>query len=733
MFLKRLEINGFKSFAQKTVFEFPTGIVGIVGPNGSGKSNVIDAVRWLLGEREAKNLRGGKIEDLIFAGTPKRARSGMAHVSLVFDNVDGRLPVDFKEVVISRKINRSGESDYAINDAAVRLKDIIEFFTKIKLGTKGLTIIGQGSADMFVKALPVQRMMMVQEILGLREYQVKKNEAQRKLKHTATNIEKVTAMMQEVAPRLRMLKRQTAKWEKRFDVDKELNELEYDYIAFKIKTLEQSRASATEPLARIKHEYEKTLKALKEVEAHLEAIEKQSVSSAAIQKVQEEKRTLFAHRAEVERRLYKIEALIERLSEETPNEATLSITQARSALSHARQKMQEAARLDSLSEIKKIINEVVRAIDGLFETKKETTAHKEHESLKKEKDELEKEIVRMEARLTELEEQEKTLSAGIDDFSRTFKETFAQAEELRQTLSSLNEQKSRSELECEKIAFKLDELKHQVVSAQKEWRLFEQRAADPSFVKAFTEDELLENERRIMRLRGELASIGDIDESLVKETHEVEAHYEFLTKESKDLEEATANLNVLITNLNEKIETEFRASFKKVNDEFNSFFRLMFGGGSAHMKIIEKERAALMEDKAEKEGQEDQELTIADVGPSDTDDTLSGIEVTVSIPQKKITSLEMLSGGEKTLVSLAVLFALIAVSPPPFLILDEADSALDEKNSKRFADLVKQFAKHTQFLVVTHNRVTMEAAQVLYGVTMDDTGSSKVLSMKLGE
>src|SRR3989344_8939921 len=161
MFLKRLEINGFKSFANKTVFELPAGIVGVVGPNGSGKSNVIDAIRWLLGEREAKNLRGSKIEDLIFAGTAKKQKMSMAQVSLVFDNSDGKMPVDYKEVVVSRSINRNGISQYFINNSEVRLKDIIDFFSKIKLGTRGLTIIGQGSGDIFVRATPVERMMMV--------------------------------------------------------------------------------------------------------------------------------------------------------------------------------------------------------------------------------------------------------------------------------------------------------------------------------------------------------------------------------------------------------------------------------------------------------------------------------------------------------------------------------------------------------------------------------------------
>ncbi|TSD03310.1 MAG: chromosome segregation protein, partial [Parcubacteria group bacterium Athens0714_26] len=181
MYLKRLELIGFKSFAQKVNLDFPGGIVGIVGPNGSGKSNIIDAIRWILGEREAKNLRGAKAEDLIFAGTHHRSQMGMAQVTLNFDNSSGFFPVDFSEVSVMRRIERDGNSHYFLNKSEVRLKDIIDFFAQARLGTKGLTIINQGESDLFVRAIPLQRREMIEEILGLRQYQLKKHEAKRKL------------------------------------------------------------------------------------------------------------------------------------------------------------------------------------------------------------------------------------------------------------------------------------------------------------------------------------------------------------------------------------------------------------------------------------------------------------------------------------------------------------------------------------------------------------------------
>jgi len=237
MHLKSLELNGFKSFASKTVLDFPAGITAIVGPNGSGKSNIIDAVRWLLGERESKNLRSVKAEDLIFNGTPKKAKMSMAQAGLHFNNESGFFPVDFKEVAINKRVGRDGVSQYFINKSEVRHKDIIDFFSRSRLGTKGLTIIGQGDSDLFVKASNEERRAMIEEILGLREYQLKKNEAERKLKNTGFNLEKVSAMMAEVAPRLRMLKRQTGKWLKRAEIENELKSLEDFYFSKKLKEI----------------------------------------------------------------------------------------------------------------------------------------------------------------------------------------------------------------------------------------------------------------------------------------------------------------------------------------------------------------------------------------------------------------------------------------------------------------------------------------------------------------
>ena len=236
-FLKRLELNGFKSFAGKTVLEFPAGIVAVVGPNGSGKSNIVDAVRWLLGERDAKNLRGARVEDLIFAGTQKRARVGMAQASLYFENKNKFFPVDFEEVVVSRQISRDGASKYYLNKSEILLRDLIDFLAKARLGSKGMIIIGQGDSDLFIRSTPLERREAIEEMLGLREYQIKKTDAERRLKNSKINLDKVTALIEEIEPHLRSLKRQTSRWERRGALEEELRSLENQFFGSQLHEL----------------------------------------------------------------------------------------------------------------------------------------------------------------------------------------------------------------------------------------------------------------------------------------------------------------------------------------------------------------------------------------------------------------------------------------------------------------------------------------------------------------
>ena len=229
-------------------------------------------------------------------------------------------------------------------------------------------------------------------------------------------------------------------------------------------------------------------------------------------------------------------------------------------------------------------------------------------------------------------------------------------------------------------------------------------------------------EKRILRLRGELINLEEIDENLLKEASETEKRYSFLKQQTEDLTKASEDLKTLIKDLNEKIKVEFSAALEKINGEFGKFFEIMFGGGKAALKF---------EQPKPKKERLDEEMTLQSDEPEEEKEVEGGIEINISLPRKRINSLEVLSGGERSLVAIAALFALISVSPPPFLVLDEADAALDERNAKRFAEILNEFSKETQFIIVTHNRTVMAAANILYGVTTGEDGTSKIISLKL--
>jgi len=722
MFLKSLELNGFKSFASKTLLEFPAGLTAVVGPNGAGKSNLIDAIRWLLGEREAKNLRSAKAEDLIFNGTPKKPRMSLAQAGLHFDNNSGFFPVDFKEVSIIRRVGRDGVSQYFLNKAEVRLKDVIDFFSRSRLGTKGLSIINQGDSDLFVKASPEERRIMIEEILGLREYQIKKIEAERKLKNTSFNLEKVRAMIGEVAPRLRMLKRQTNKWLKRLDLQKELEELENNYFSYKLNEIETSQTKINPILKSLEAQIDEQEKELKILESEIKKIESQPKEEyQEIKKIKNQQSKLLLERSQIQKELGRLEAKLEFLG--SPQKAQGLVFKNEELLgliNETRDLLEKCLVQSNFENLKEIVKTLIKKIDD-FLSPDENNVLKPQEltDLEELKNNLETTFNNLEKELRKLEEQETKFTTGLEKFNKKFQEAFESVEAKRKELRNLEEEKNKVLFEKEKLNLKLQDLENQLRQIGRKLEEFQSMEVQLPY----TEVELPEIEKRMLKLRAELAAIGEIDESLVREAQEVENHYDFLTSQSKDLDKAIIDLKNLIKELNEKIHFEFNSSLKLINEEFNKFFRLMFGGGNAKLKVTSlKLKVSVNNDTITRDSNEEP-------NNSGNDEISTGVDIDLSLPKKKISTLEMLSGGERSLVSIAALFALISISPPPFLVLDEIDAALDENNSKRFANLVKEFSKKTQFIIVTHNRAVMEAADVLYGITMGEEGTSKVLSL----
>lgn len=233
MYLKSLEINGFKSFSKKTQLDFKTKISSIVGPNGSGKSNVAESFRFVLGEQSMKNMRGKKGEDLIFTG--KNSRLNRGAVKVIFDNTDKTLNIDYDEVIIERVVYRDGVNEYLINGSKVRAKDVLELLTSANIGSSGHHIISQGEADKILSISPKERKAVIEEALGLKSYVIKKNESEKKLKKTEENLKEIKTRERVNAPRIKFLKREVEKIENSKEMKAELSRLYSVFFPGKVK------------------------------------------------------------------------------------------------------------------------------------------------------------------------------------------------------------------------------------------------------------------------------------------------------------------------------------------------------------------------------------------------------------------------------------------------------------------------------------------------------------------
>ncbi|MDI6717632.1 MAG: AAA family ATPase [Patescibacteria group bacterium] len=715
MFLKSLELIGFKSFAQKTVLKFPKGVTAIVGPNGSGKSNIIDAIRWILGERETKNLRGEKTEDLIFAGTVKKPRAGTAKVEILFENNVKLFPIDFNEMTVAREISRDGNSTYFLNKSEVRAKDAVDFFARARLGTKGIVVINQGSSDLFVRVSPYDRRIIIEEVLGLKEYQLKKSEAERKLSATYSNLEKIKLMAEEVAPRLRMLKRQVSKYQTRDQKKEELKNAENIYFGSKTTEIKNLLKKHNEQVAELNLEISKKLKKLEVLSEELKKIEAGGQIKNNDLEFKNKEKDLIEKQSRIQREMGRIETRIEFLSVDQGGDV-LKKDKMVSLVKSIRESLEKNLKETDLNKIIFSIKSLVQKINDYFDQPKNEIG-KELKEAEKEKNDLAKNLEFIEIEIKKIKEQESATAASLENFNQEFKKSFEIKEKKREEIRNLENKKGYFNFEIEKLNSKIAELKREWIRNERDEQEFEKLKSD----KILSQSQADEMERQMMRFRAELISIGEIDESLIKEAQEVEAHYSHLSIQSDDLGKASKDLEKLIEELKTDITSKFNHAFKEINEGFNKFFKIMFGGGNARLKLKTNDRQLITDSKGESESntkKEEQEKT-------------AGIEIELNLPKKRITSLDILSGGEKSLVSIAALFALISVSPPPFLVLDEIDAPLDEQNSRRFANLIKEFTHKVQFIIVTHNRTVMEAADALYGVTMNDDGTSKLLSLKL--
>jgi len=740
MYLKKIEIQGFKSFANKTTVAFDRGMTAIVGPNGSGKSNIADAIKWVLGEQSAKSLRGKKGEDIIFAGSEKKARVSAASVFLYFDNSDRRSSTGLDEIVIGRKVFRDGSNQYFLNESRTRLSDVINLLAESGIGKGDYTVINQGMADSILNASPAQRKMIFEDAIGIRHFRIKRDQAEKKLETTGQNMVRIADVIAEIEPRLKTLKKQAQRAERKEELTNELRKIQEQYYTYRMAELLEGKKVFDKQEEKISKEIKEAQNALAQAENNLQKESKAELDGGdKAVTLRRDLQELSIKRRRTERSVFDLEGRIKfanRTIEEKTKELKFvhsisgqnknvqkedeKIILQKKELKNLLESLKKLENTDSVSELRSMLKNVYKFFEKFLSGNKtdnsididkgkqycikaiqsaEAEKQEAEEWLKEEKQSLsaiEKEVTDCEKDLLKIDNEDRKRRSKFYDFEKNIHQKRNIVDELEKRMNQLKVENSGMLVHIEDLE---QEALAQLRITNYELRILLRR--DVNDAKLSDTDDLY---KKICKIKTQLEQIGGTDDLTIQEYEETQERFDNFSKELRDLESAKSNLISLIQKTDREMENKFKASFKNIADKFDKYFKMIFGGGEATLRPGSGSANGIEE---------------------------SGIEISAVPPGKKTKNLTMLSGGERALTSIAILSAIIANNPPPFCALDEVDAALDEANSLRIGRVFADLVGKTQFIVITHNRAIMNQSNILYGVTMQKDGVSQLLSVKL--
>lgn len=747
MHLSYITIQGFKSFAKKTTLDVTHQVTGVVGPNGSGKSNIAEAIRFVLGEQSMKSMRGKTGSDVIFKGSEHLSPLSRASVTMVIDNrkkdtqrkVDGvGLSVSdslapylvYDHLTLSRTIYADGTSEYTLNDAKVRLRDVQELLSFAGIGSSAHTIVNQGEADRILLASPKDRKEALEDALGLRVYHLRLSESTRKLEKVKTHVREVELLRTEIKPHLLHLERQVKKIESQEEERKKLHELLVVYFHKEEAELELLREriheqGTSESLITVTHSIEKELVVLTERKKDTKVNQTLEVT-AEKNRLNAECRVLLERKDQVIKTLGRLEgeeSVLEKNSSKEREITSVSIPMNDIKMSHITiinrlSFLTDALNESDITKASVLANEVTQASHEFFnkytsaETSNNEAIHAEIaiivESIREHEETLKfltSEIAIIEERLKISDSQGEQLVTHHHEEEKKIMLLESKLRELRSTISLRKQEESELTLRSDHMKALLEE---SVVIVGQHMKGYKSLIPSDSYRDVKKQDLMRNIERS--KLRIEEAGIPNKDE-VVKEYTVTKERDEYLLKELLDIKESEERLLLLINELRTTLSSRFAEGVLEVSKVFSSFFGEVFLGGKAKLVLVTST-------KIDDEGNEIEE---------------HGIDLDVSLPNKKIKEISMFSGGERALVSIALLFAMSAITPPPFMVLDETDAPLDESNARKYGAMLKRLSEHSKLLVITHNRETMNHCDMLYGVTVGVDGSSKLLSINFKE
>ena len=902
--LKRVELLGFKSFPERTVVDFSAGISAVVGPNGCGKSNVVDAVRWVLGEQNPRALRAERMEDVIFGGTESRSRVSVAEVTLVLDNNDRSLPVDVSEVELRRRLYRSGESEYLVNRQVVRLRDLREIFLDTGVGKNAYSVMEQGRIDLLLAAKPEQRRQVFEEAAGIARYRTRAAEAERKLHHTRANMSQVNTIIAEVKRSRDLLANQVERANQYRSLQERIFGAERDLELIRLRELEARRAAIEADLSaartrhgRLQEQSRRAQEALQHNADHTRTLEAEVVDLqrqlygvdlqrgdtrermvAARERIAEAERSMAGYRDRergVAARIVELQQLrgarqdeaaaaAARLRElrtardsvnaeiaglqrrvrgntEVAKAANVAVQVEDQRLEQLRGRLRTTtddivasldsglqaagyspeARAAAEEEIARLIEELhatlavdgdagraperlraarqqVRQLDALIKSygtltstviddflsphgivtqkrqldeelgaavariaqqrRRAEAARRDNEELAARIEEQQRrvhdlqvestrsaalresltadceqlggqiaeqqsrrgELARdeqnaaqsiaimyqalhdLESRGERLAEQETGLRARLAELDGELQQQSARHAAHARAVQQLREKLERSAGGIERLQLRATEVATEIRTTLRTFQEIHAQDLSQYELNITQSESRGELRATLARLRDEVRQLGQVNLMAAEQFREVNERYQFLRGQLDDLETATRDLSQIADQIHAESSALFRQAFDDIRRAFQGMFRRLFGGGRTELKLTDPE--ALLE---------------------------SGIEFYAQPPGKKLENITLLSGGERALTAVALLFALYRIRPSPFCILDEIDAALDDENVGRLVELLTEFSRDTQFLVVTHNKRTAAGASHLFGITMEEQGVSRLVTLRL--
>ena len=837
MRLNKIEIKGFKSFGDKTIINFNSGVTGIVGPNGCGKSNIVDAIRWVLGEQKTSLLRSDKMENIIFNGSKSRKKLQLAEVSISFDNTKNLIPTEYSTVTVTRKYFRSGDSEYLLNDVKCRLKDITNLFLDTGISSNNYAIIELSMVDNILNDKDNSRLHLFEEAAGISKFRKRKKETFNKIKQTELDLDRVEDLVYEIEKNLRSLKRQAKQTEKYHKYKDEYKIISINVALEVSKTTMSSLKEQKQKLTKVENENTKVITELAKKNSKLESaksslipyekklLKLQKKLNQVLDKIRnfEESKRMKSQKAKM--LIEKIEDLRDRIKydtesnkrsefsissiqkeissnekelkkvvdklkitkkdytkyEEELKDKNVKITDIKEvedqfrqlnhnleSISNKRNQVERLLLLDNIDKksvvekIKSIDKEILelkkgfKTIENLFKTENKeiirinklfsekskdlSTDEIKYNSLKNNIESLKKE---MEYKNATYESNKRRIAENIDNLKKSEKEVVkidTDTDSNDNSLIKLYDEKSKSEKDLQKFEdeyYKLkstinlddssikelqnkkdinlnliDELKSNIYDNEIELNSVEQRLsiefdldintckADKDFFKDSSVDNMI---NRREELKEKIEKIGQINPLAMEAYKEIKERHEFITKEREDLLEAKDSLLKTIEEIDIVAKESFLKSFEKIKSNFKTVFRSLFTDDDDCDLLINDEENPLE----------------------------SSIEIMAKPKGKKPLTINQLSGGEKTLTATSLLFAIYLLKPAPFCVFDEVDAPLDDANIDKFNKIVNKFSNTSQFIIVTHNKRTMNNADIIYGITMPEQGVSKVVPVDL--